>query len=253
MATNHIETFVKLLESYTSNNPFSDHLKMQEEANLEVYFSPFEHVNTSAKLAIVGISPGLTQAHSANISARNSLLEGKTIDQASELAKLTGSFSGALRKNLVAMLDDIGLPAKLGIERSDELFSSRADLLHSTSVFRYPTLKSGKPISSAKQASKSPILKNMVNTYLVDECKKLPDDCFYLPLGQGVADVMLDLVHRRVIRREQVIIGLPHPSGANAERIAYFLGNKKQENLSVKTNPVVIDHRKQTLLASLHS
>jgi hypothetical protein len=29
-----------------------------------------------------------------------------------------------------------------------------------------------------------------------------------------------------------VLVGLPHPSGANAERIAFFLGRKAQHALS---------------------
>lgn len=36
---------------------------------------------------------------------------------------------------------------------------------------------------------------------------------------------------------EQVLSGLPHPSGANAERIAFFLGRKARGDLSVKVAP----------------
>jgi len=34
-----------------------------------------------------------------------------------------------------------------------------------------------------------------------------------------------------------VLSGLPHPSGANAERIAFFLGRKPKEALSTKVRP----------------
>ncbi|WP_303045736.1 hypothetical protein [Turicimonas muris] len=40
---------------------------------------------------------------------------------------------------------------------------------------------------------------------------------------------------------------IPHPSGANAERIAYFLGKKKKEDLSAKTNPDKIDTEKHEI------
>jgi len=35
--------------------------------------------------------------------------------------------------------------------------------------------------------------------------------------------------------------GLPHPSGANAERIAYFLGRKDRSALSAKTDAARLD------------
>jgi len=38
-----------------------------------------------------------------------------------------------------------------------------------------------------------------------------------------------------------VLMGLPHPSGANAERIAYFLGRKERALLSAKTAPENIE------------
>jgi len=34
------------------------------------------------------------------------------------------------------------------------------------------------------------------------------------------------------------MVGLPHPSGANAERIAFFLERKRREDLSAKVDPV---------------
>ena len=38
---------------------------------------------------------------------------------------------------------------------------------------------------------------------------------------------------------------MPHPSGANAERIAYFLGRKSRDQLSVKTNADRIDDARE--------
>jgi hypothetical protein len=48
-----------------------------------------------------------------------------------------------------------------------------------------------------------------------------------------------------------VLAGLPHPSGANAERISYFLGRKSKEALSSKTNATKIDEAKLVLLKQL--
>jgi hypothetical protein len=41
---------------------------------------------------------------------------------------------------------------------------------------------------------------------------------------------------------------LPHPSGANAERIAYFLGRKAKGDLSAKTSPGKLDEAKAQLI-----
>ncbi|MDP1740934.1 MAG: hypothetical protein Q8L50_07565 [Polaromonas sp.] len=43
---------------------------------------------------------------------------------------------------------------------------------------------------------------------------------------------------------------LPHPSLANSERIAYFMGGKARAALSAKTNPVKLDATKSALIAT---
>lgn len=48
-----------------------------------------------------------------------------------------------------------------------------------------------------------------------------------------------------------VLDGLPHPSGANAERIAYFLGRKAREALSPKTSPAGLDAARDRLRAQV--
>lgn len=39
-----------------------------------------------------------------------------------------------------------------------------------------------------------------------------------------------------------------HPSGANAERIAYFLGRKSRSALSAKTNPDKLDRAREEMI-----
>jgi len=47
--------------------------------------------------------------------------------------------------------------------------------------------------------------------------------------------------------------GLPHPSGANAERINFFLGKKEKEHLSSRTNGDKITRAKEELLEKVSS
>lgn len=70
---------------------------------------------------------------------------------------------------------------------------------------------------------------------------------FWVPLGKEPAAVLRYFVQTGLLQAEQVLEGLPHPSGANAERIAYFLGKKEQADLSPKTNAASWTREKSNL------
>ena len=55
------------------------------------------------------------------------------------------------------------------------------------------------------------------------------------------------LIAKGVIEDERCLLELPHASGANAERIKYFWGEKPKELLSTKTNAQLIDKRRHRL------
>ena len=248
---NNFENFREHLANYVPSQPFASELKMKSDGNIEVYYSPFDAINQDAKVCIVGMSPGRTQAENANVCASRYINSGDTNSLVMEQAKETASFSGALRNNLVALLDYVGLSAHWGLRTAEQLFSSHKHLLHSTSVFRYPVLVHGEPISSAKQGLKTPLLKEMVDTHLSSECEKLSDDVLYIPLGNGTEDILAYLANKGVINQKQILTGFPHPSGANAERLAYFMGKKEKQSLSSKTNSDKLDEMKVGLFKQL--
>src|SRR5271169_3056000 len=79
-------------------------------------YAPFDHVPETARLVIIGITPGKAQAQNALRTAGAALRAGKSDREAARLAKLAASFSGTqTRTNLVAMLDAIGLTSAFGI------------------------------------------------------------------------------------------------------------------------------------------
>jgi len=80
----------------------------------------------------------------------------------------------------------------------------------------------------------------MIDACLADEARRL-SKAVWLPLGPQPARALDYLCSRGLLDRKQVLVGLPHPSGANAERVAYFTGRKTREALSSKTNPVTLD------------
>lgn len=106
--------------------------------SLSVCYAPFDFVASDARLVVVGITPGRTQAINALIAASAALKAGKDHAEAARLAKQTGSFSGPMRANLVSMLDHIGLAPALGIVTCANLFEAACERVHFTSALRYP-------------------------------------------------------------------------------------------------------------------
>ena len=192
------------------------------------------------------ITPGLQQARNALNSARDYLQQGLTHEKVLAAAKQTASFSGPMRRNLIDLLDSLQLANWLGINSCAELFSNHAHLVHYTSALRYPVFVNGKNYSGTPNMLKQPMLRQQIETFLLEEVLALSNS-FFIPLGSKVAQVFHHLVEQGFIRESQVLNGIPHPSGANAERIAYFLGRKPREALSNKVNPDALDQARLTL------
>jgi hypothetical protein len=95
-----------------------------------------------------------------------------------------------------------------------------------------------------------PQLKYLVDTYLKNEIEALPN-AIWIPLGPKVAEIFDYLVRRGMLKDDFVLSGMPHPSGANNERIAYFLGKKREKDLSIKTNAQAIDSARSALKAKI--
>jgi len=214
---------------------------LAREGRYSVHYIPFEHVNTRARLVVVGIAPGLVQWKNAMAEAQRQLAAGASQEALLRAARLSGAFSGAIRPNFVALLDAIGMQRWLGIASCATLFGVDAGLVHFVDDRNY----SGSP-----GMAKVPFLRAQVLRYFAQEAAQLPD-ALYIPMGASVAEGLDWLASEGVIRRERILHGLPHPSGANAERVAYFLGRKTRETLSAKTNADQLDAARDRLLAQM--
>ncbi|MNN17429.1 hypothetical protein D3C81_1306170 [compost metagenome] len=144
-----------------------------------------------------------------------------------------------MRSNLVAMLDHIGVSNRLGLPTAAELWNARTDLVHFTSCLRYPVLKDRVNFNGSGILSQE-ILRRQIDTYFAAECAALPGALF-IPLGDAAEAACERMVDFGKLKSSQILVGLPHPSGANAERINYFLGKKAAADLSMKTNAAKID------------
>ena len=223
-------------------------LRLAVDGELEICYAPLDYVNVGAKVVIVGITPGHTQMVNAVAEYRQQLIAGMPPQHAVRAAKLTASFSGAMRPNLIQLLDGIGLQAALDIETCGELFGSASGLVHTTSVLRNPVFLRGGNYNGTPNMVAHPLLRRQVLEFFAKDISLTPHAVF-VPLGDRVADALRWLASEGLLKKEQILDGLPHPSGANSERIAYFLGKKLRSALSAKTNPDSLDRAQEHLLS----
>lgn len=223
---------------------------LAKDGLLTSHYIPFDSVNKHAKIVLVGITPGFTQWTNAVREAQRQLLEGSTEQDALVAAKRTGAFSGAMRPNLIALLDQIGLHRWLKIEGCATLFGSDSGLVQTTSILRHPIFIDGDNYNGTPSMIKTPFLQKQLVDHFAGEAAQL-DNPVYIPLGPKVGEGLDWLVQQGVLKEDRILSGLPHPSGANAERIAYFLGRKQKSALSIKTNADKLDETRTALISRL--
>jgi hypothetical protein len=214
--------------------------RLDQDGPLTSHYIPFDSVNPSARLVLVGITPGFTQWKNAMREAHRQLHAGASADVAHRAAKQTGAFSGAMRPNLIGLLDHIGLHQWLELTSCDALFGSASHLVQTTSILRHPIFVDGQNYNGSPSMVRSPFLREQIEAHFAEEARTL-DKAVFVPLGPKVSEGLDWLVQRGVIPADRILHGLPHPSGANAERIAYFLGRKSRSALSAKTDAARLD------------
>jgi hypothetical protein len=217
---------------------------------LAACYIPFESVNLEARVVVVGITPGFTQWKNAVREAQRQLAAGASVDDVLRAARLAGAFSGAIRPNLVALLDAIGVQRWLGIGSCASLFGADAHLVHVTGILRHAIFVDGKNYNGSPAMTRTPFLREHLLRYFAHEAAALPD-ALYIPMGSSTSDALDWLAGQGVLPRERILHGLPHPSGANAERVAYFLGRKDKATLSGKTDGDQLDAARARLLAQV--
>jgi len=209
-----------------------DGLKLWENSqrHLECFYAPFEHVNHSAKIVLIGITPGRTQMNRALAAAARSLKMGTSVEQAIAEVKRIGSFSGSMRPNVVNTLNKLGYPEKLGVQCSSELWGSKNSLVNFCSLLKYPVFIKGKDYNGNPHPLKVPELKDLLIEGFAKDLNEMPPSAELVPLGDFVAGVLseldkLGLVPQRINRFDGKVVAPPHPSGANAESISLLLSS----------------------------
>lgn len=226
-------------------------LLLGQEGRLTVSYAPFEHVVPTARVVIVGITPGVQQAANALAEVRGQILAGADDASALAAAKVHASFSGPMRDGLVRMLDHVGLHGHLGIETCARLWDSHAHLAHFTSALRCPVFLDGANYNGNPSMTRTPLLRGFIADCLAEEARLLPG-AMWLPCGGTAAEGVDWLVRQGILDTDRVCLGMPHPSPANAERVQFFLGTGRDRSaLSSKTDPERIERARAEMIAKV--
>ncbi len=154
-------------------------LRLFNDGRVEVWYAPLGYINTKAKLAIFGITPGWKQMQIAYAVTIATIQDGINPKMAHRMRKPGVAFAGSMRRNLVSMLDELGLHKYMDVESTAELFGS--DQLHTGSVLKYPVFVNGKNYTGhSPRIDTHPALREMLEQVLAPDLMKLRE-CLLIP------------------------------------------------------------------------
>ncbi|WP_449599293.1 hypothetical protein [Paenibacillus sp. Marseille-Q9583] len=205
LISNHLQQYKAALLSLPKGTVLSkddlqvDKLLMKRSGKLEMYYAPHnEYINPSAKVIIIGLTPGFTQMRIAIQEAVIGLKAGLLDEEVCRKAKEAARFAGSMRSTLIHMLDTLGLHQYLNLTSCDQLFQKQQTNLHTTSLLRFPVFVEKK---------------NLI-----------------IPLGKTVEGMLQLMVSEGKLDDHRCLWGFPHPSGANGHRFKQFAS--QQENMT---------------------
>lgn len=221
---------LQLKEKYEKQEILTNEFLIEKEGDIEIYYAPHnEYRNIRARIFIIGITPGFHQMSTAIATAKKGFSLHLPFEQIQYECKVAGRFSGVIRKNIIQMLDDLELPNLLGINSTSELFSEKDELLHTVSLIPYSVfIKKQNYSGHTPKLLKSNFLTKYIYENFLEEYNSLKEkeNVLLIPLGRAVEEVLIQLESEGLISKNQILIGFPHPSGANVNRISQFHDNK---------------------------
>ena len=212
-----IRSLKKINKSIVTNNKFL----INKDKNIEIYYAPFDYLNSDAKIMIVGITPGLQQM----LQSFQVINDGKSLKEVKDLS----SFKGSMRTSLVKYLDELKVNKELKIKSCESLFNKDSKHLHTTSLVKYPVFDKGKNYSGSNILKKK-ILIEFIEKNFLKELKTLKK-AIIIPLGNTVSSTIEYLNNKNNLKLACFLKGFPHPSGANARKNIQFKENKRNMKL----------------------
>ena len=223
-----------LKERFEPKHLLKPRFRIERSGDIEIYYAPVDYLNPEAQIALVGITPGWHQMEVAYRVAREAIQKGYGRVAVCRRTKKAAAFSGAMRKNLLEMLDGIGVPKFLGIQTSKDLFESEHKLIHSTSILKYPVFVNKENYTGHRpNVLKHPLLKHYVENVFSAEIKLIPR-AFIIPFGKAVSSALEYLIQKGELTENRCCIGFPHPSPANAHRKSQFQAERRIMNKKLR-------------------
>lgn len=215
------------LEKIEKDSIQIEQFSLYQDSKLQIYYAPHnEYINDKAKILIVGITPGWSQTQRAYQTAKDSLEMHNADEDICFQCKMDSRFAGTMRKNLINMLDELKLQEQLKLTSCGDLFNSDNDLLHTTSLIKYPCFYKGKNYSGHVPAIGSvEILRRYVKIEFMEELHCMSNLKLIIPLGAAVESIFREEINQSSIKSCEVLWGFPHPSGLNAHRKEQFQSN----------------------------
>lgn len=224
-----------LKSKYTKEELMIPELLVKAEKTVEIYYAAHnEHFNPNAKVFIVGITPGFAQMEKSIVVARRCIEEKLSLEETAYLCKKEARFSGPLRKNICAMIDELGLNKMLNLKSTSELFEEADTLLHTTSMIPFATFVKGKNYTGhTPNLMKNRFLMGEVEAHFYPQVEVLKE-ALIIPLGRCVEEVVKGLIEAGKLDEKRCLLGFPHPSGANVHAKKQFEEEKQQMMVKVR-------------------
>ncbi|GAA3410608.1 hypothetical protein ACFFNY_21340 [Paenibacillus hodogayensis] len=241
LISNHLTRYKQALLSLPKDTTLAkedllvDDFLMKRDGELEMYYAPHnEYINASAKVVMIGLTPGWTQMRIAMQEAKAGLEEGLSDEDVCRKAKEDAGFAGTMRIHLTNMLDALELHRHLNISSSSELFQEHRELLHTTSLLRFPVFVGRENYNGTHPPLLSnPFLKQAALLSVHEELECLKQELI-IPLGKTVEGILRLLVQEEKLNAEQCLWGFPHPSGANGHRLKQFATHQHHMKAMIK-------------------
>jgi hypothetical protein len=215
---------IKRLKKIHTSSIVNKEFLIKKDGNIEIYYAPFDYINTKAKIVIVGITPGVQQM----LQSYEVINQGKSLKEVKDLS----SFKGSMRTGLIKYLDELKINDILKIKSCESLFNKNSRYLHTTSLVKYPVFDKGKNYSGANILKKK-ILLDFIEKNFLEELKTL-EKSIIIPLGNTVSSTIEYLNNKYNLKLRCFLKGFPHPSGANARKNIQFKENKRNMKLLLR-------------------
>ena len=140
-----------------------------------------------------------------------------------------------MRRNLLEMVEQCEIPRALNIQSASDLFDKNRNILHTTSLIKYPVFYKDKNYTGHNPPIKnSALLNHFAYKVFPNELTQIASPALVIPLGKIVEQVLIKLIAENKLPSHNYLSGFPHPSGANGHRHKQFQQQKKSLLQQVK-------------------